>query len=90
MRENVSSVVPAAPSDPATAMSSCDGRHVVRAAELVVVDDGTGAPVVVVVRGAKVVDVTDLAGVCVQPPRATASATRPKPPRPWRELIGMG
>jgi hypothetical protein len=74
-------------------MSSSDGWHVVRATEvLVVVDDGTRPPVVVVVvvRGANVVDATDLAGECVQPPRVTASATRPKPPRPWRELIGMG
>jgi hypothetical protein len=81
-REKESSVVPAAPSDPATPRWSCDGWHVatdtgsVVVVVVVVVNGMLGTWVVVV--GASVVDVTDFEGEWVHAPRPTANATIPR------------
>jgi len=68
VRENVSSMVPAAPSDPYTTMWSCDGWHVVAVVVL-------GGEVVVVVGAVVVVVVGETNGLLVQAP-STDPTTR--------------
>lgn len=79
MSENVSSVVPAAPSDPDSAMWSCDGRHVVTGVTVdeVLVEGAVDALVVVV--DTSVVDGVELDELCAHAPRAAARKSVPSP-----------
>ena len=84
MSENVSSVVPAAPSDPDSAMWSCDGRHAVTALTVdevlvdeVLVEGAVDALVVVV--DTSVVDGVELDELCAHAPRAAARKSVPSP-----------